>query len=314
VILQDQGRETPTVMSWPALGTTAVLHVIGNRPERARTAAQREIAAMDRAASRFRADSELSAVNRAAGDQIVISKRFHDALCVALDAARITDGAVDPTLGQSLIDLGYDRDFELLEAVDVRSPLEPGGDVAIRMPAWRSVELWEGPPSVRIPAHVRLDLGATAKALTADRAARAASLVTGSSVLLSLGGDIATSGSPPDGGWVVRVTDDHRDLSGDGQIITVASGGLATSSLLTRRWRQAGQPRHHILDPTTGAPTRAYWRTASVAASSCAGANIASTAAIVLGERAPDWLIRLGLPARLIAVDGRTQVLGGWPA
>jgi thiamine biosynthesis lipoprotein len=161
---------------------------------------------------------------------------------------------------------------------------------------------------------VQLDLGATAKALAADRGVRAAQQAGGGGALLSLGGDVATCGPAPYGGWLVRVTDDHRDADERaGQIITVASGGLATSSLVPRRWYHGGRAIHHVLDPRIGFPVRPVWRTASVAAASCAEANIASTAALVLGREAPAWLAAYDLPTRLVTVDGVVVTQGGWP-
>jgi thiamine biosynthesis lipoprotein len=56
------------------------------------------------------------------------------------------------------------------------------------------------------------------------------------------------------------------------------------------------------------------WRTASVCAASCLDANIASTAAIVRGSRAVEWLEGLGLPSRLVGVDGTACHVAGWPA
>lgn len=166
---------------------------------------------------------------------------------------------------------------------------------------------------MRVPFELQLDLGATAKALAADRAARAAYLAGGAGTLLSLGGDIAMCGPAPRGGWLVRVTDDHRDTSTEGQMITLASGGLATSSLVARRWYHDGHPVHHVLDPRTRRPVDPVWRTVSVAAATCAEANIASTAALVLGTRAPAWLAARHLPARLTALAGEVRSQGGWP-
>ena len=70
---------------------------------------------------------------------------------------------------------------------------------------------------------------------------------------------------------------------------------------------------HHIIDPFTGEPVASPWRTVSVAAADCADANIAATAAIVRGERAPRWLAELGLPARLVAREGKVVTVGQWP-
>ncbi len=69
-----------------------------------------------------------------------------------------------------------------------------------------------------------------------------------------------------------------------------------------------------MIDPAAGAPVRGPWRTVSVAAGTCADANTAATAALVRQARAPAWLDRLGLPARLVAHDGAVLSLAGWPA
>ncbi|MCW2952706.1 MAG: thiamine biosynthesis protein, partial [Conexibacter sp.] len=160
-----------------------------------------------------------------------------------------------------------------------------------------------------------VDLGATAKALAADRAARAAHQLAACGVLVSLGGDIAVAGPAPADGWAVRVTDDHAKAEGpSGQTVSIAAGGLATSGTTVRRWRRGEHRFHHILDPRTHQPAEVVWRTASVAAASCVDANAASTAAVVRGLDAPVWLARGGLPARLTATDGTVVRTAGWPA
>jgi thiamine biosynthesis lipoprotein len=180
---------------------------------------------------------------------------------------------------------------------------------------WQRVELIDEPPAVVIPPGMRLDLGATAKALAADRAATAAAEATGAAVLVSLGGDLATAGPAPPGGWRIHVTDDHRSSpSAPGQTVTISQGALATSSTTARRWRRAGKEMHHILDPATGVPSRGPWRTVSVTAATCVDANTASTAAIVLGRDAPEWLGGHGLAARLVGANGEIQLVGGWPS
>jgi FAD:protein FMN transferase len=166
-----------------------------------------------------------------------------------------------------------------------------------------------------VPRGVTLDLGATAKALAADRAAARAASAAGCGVLVGFGGDLAVAGPAPAGGWRVRVTDDH--LAGPeapGQVVAITDGGLATSSLAVRRWRRGGRWLHHIMDPATGAPAGAYWRTVSVAAGSCLDANAATTAAMVKGRTAADWLSRSALPARLVRLDGSLLTVAGWPA
>jgi thiamine biosynthesis lipoprotein len=129
---------------------------------------------------------------------------------------------------------------------------------------------------------------------------------------VSLGGDIAVAGAPPERGWTVRVTHDHRRQDGDGQTVAIAGGGLATSSTTVRRWRTDRGEAHHIVDPRTGRPVVEVWRTVTVAAPTCVQANAAATASIVRGSTAPRWLGRLGLHARLVA-DGRIVYVGSWP-
>lgn len=316
-------RDALFTETWSALGTTALLRSMGSGDPRRRAAVEAELQAIDAAASRFSDRSELSRLNAAAArgaGAVVVSPLLHEAVTLAVRAARVTGGAVDPTLGERLISVGYDRDWRELAGVAADAPLTPADRIVVhtrRHGAWEGIELGDDPPSVRLPAGISLDLGATAKALAADRCAAAAAAAAddGVGVLVSLGGDIATAGPAPAGGWRIHVTDDHRaSPDAPGQTVSIESGGLATSSIVTRRWTHAGRTMHHILDPGSGEPVQSRWRTASVAAATCADANIASTAAIVLGDDAPDWLAEQGLPARLVTVDGSVHIQGGWPA
>jgi thiamine biosynthesis lipoprotein len=296
----------PGTARWPALGTTASV-AVSDRPAlaRARAAVEAELAAIDRACSRFRPDSDLSRVNAGAGRPVRVGELLLDAIEVALRAAALTGGIVDPTIGRALILAGYDRDFATL-------PHSRGRLVATRVVGWQAVSVDRARREVRIPGGVRLDLGATAKALAADRAAAAAAVAAaGAGVLVNLGGDIAVAGPAPAGGWRVRVADDHRaPPDAPAQTLAISAGGLATSSTTVRRW---GAGAHHLIDPRTGLPVVSPWRTVSVAAGTCVDANIATTAAIVLGEDAAAWLDARGLPARLVDQEGETLAVAGWP-
>jgi FAD:protein FMN transferase len=307
----------PVESRWEALGSSAVLRVTDpGALERARAIVERELEQIDRACSRFRGDSELQRVNAGAGRFIPVSQLLIDAVWVALRAAELTGGDVDPTVGNALVLAGYDRDWRLLEKpADGSEPTEWPAVRARVTPGWKAVEIDRQASAIRIPTGVRLDLGATAKAWAADRAADAVHEATGAGSLVSLGGDIATAGAAPEGGWRIYVTDDHRDgLDGDGQLVAISSGGLATSSTTTRRWVKDGKVQHHIIDPATDAPVASAWRTASVAAATCVDANIASTAALIRSGRAPAWLEQLGLPARLVSDDGAVRLVSDWPA
>lgn len=258
---------------------------------------------VDRLASRFRADSMLSIANANAGRPVAIPRLLADLVAAALDAAAQTDGAVDPTVGLAMHRIGYDTD---IAAIARQGPaIVP----LARRRSWQDVRLHREAGLLTVPPGTALDLGATAKAYTADLAARTLHRRYGTGVLVELGGDLAVAGERSDG-WPVRVAERE---GATGQDVVLARGGLATSTTTVRTWRRGGRHVHHIVDPSTGLPANATWRTASVYASTAVLANTASTAAIVLGERAVPWLVRRGLAARLVGVNGSVRTTPGWP-
>jgi thiamine biosynthesis lipoprotein len=301
--------EVETSVSFGALGSTAVVAVTEPTALAPATLAVEEVVArFDEACSRFRDDSELTALNALAGSPVHVSPLLLEAVEASLRAAQVTDGDVDPTIGEALIALGYDRDFDAIGT-------GAAATVSIAaVPGWQTVRVDRAASTVTTARGVVLDLGATAKALASDHAAAAASASVEGGVLVSLGGDISIEGPPPEQGWQIRVTDDHRsDVTAPGQWIALRGGGLATSSTTVRRWETDGGSVHHLLDPATGRPAAGPWRTVSVTAGSCLDANIASTAAIIRGERAPEWLESLQLPARLVRAEGGVAHVAGWP-
>lgn len=282
------------------------MHLLVTRPAalaEARAVVDAELDAVDMAASRFRPDSEICALAQADGERTPVSPVLADLIEAALAAASFTGGDVDPTVGSALIALGYDRDIAELD------PTTPRLTSVTMRADWSMVE-FDG-HSVRLPAGVVLDLGATAKAAAADRCAKLVYEQTGSGVLVNLGGDIATLGPAPEGGWHVVVQDTDDDPAS--HVVLGDGAGLATSSTCRRRWWRDGDLVHHIVDPRTGVSAEPVWRTVSVAASNCLAANTISTAAIIRGHRAPDWVATLGVPARFVDRTGEVRVVGGWP-
>ncbi|MDQ1484660.1 MAG: FAD:protein transferase [Actinomycetota bacterium] len=296
--------------SFRALGVDVSLLVTDASAIAAATALlQDELHKLDLACSRFRSDSELTAVNARAGELVQVSATLAAAIEVALHVARLTDGAVDPLLGTSLVALGYDRDFAAVPRQS-RAPVR-----TVRLAHWSQIELDPIAGTVRIPPGSALDLGATAKAWGADRAAALIQRMVGGGVLVNLGGDIATAGDAPAGGWSIRVQDRPGGVAdepdGPSCTISIQAGGLATSSTTVRRWQRGGSWMHHLIDPRTGMPATSPWRTVSVAAPSCLLANAASTAAFIRGTH-----IRTGvgaLPARLVDHHGKVRTINGWP-
>ena len=291
---------------WALWSTSARLVVTdAAQLDAARALVDAETVRVEEASSRFRADSELVRITDelAAGTQI--SETLADLLRAALMAAQLTEGAVDPSLGRAINALGYDRDIRLV--LDDDGPVRA---IASERPGWKLVQL-DG-RHLTVPAGISLDLGATSKAVAADRAATRIHDELGIGALVSLGGDIATAGTAPRGGWQIEV----QDLPADPACRISIGGGtaVATSSTQRRSWRRGGETVHLILDPLTGRSAPSIWRSASVAGPSCLVANALSTAAIVWGSQAPQRLREHRLPARLVTADGDVIVLGGWLA
>jgi thiamine biosynthesis lipoprotein ApbE len=311
------GRDAGDADGWTALGASVQLVVTDPaRLERGRAMLETQLTAMDAACSRLRAGSELAGLDSRRPSPARVSPLLADAIAAALRTARLTDGDVDPTVGDAFAAADRDpggtgHDPGSVAGAELDAFLRPA-------PGWQQVRLDTRSRLLWLPSGVRLDLGATVKAWAADRCAARLAGTLRCGVLVGLGGDIAVAGDVPHGGWRIRVQDGTGPPEGpppDGPVTVVAirDGGLATSSTAARRWRGT-DVMHYILDPRTGVPAAPFWRTVSVAAATCTFASAASTAAMIRGRRARDWLAALRLPARLVGLDGQVFAVAGWPA
>ena len=265
------------------------------------------VALMDdvsRSIDRFRPDSELSAINAAAGRLVPVSHCTVALLDAALDAAETTGGAVDPTVGLHVQHAGYDTDIE-----SVRASVQRVRPLELRQADWSLVRVDHDLSLAGVPTGLQLDLGATAKAWTADTAANSIADTLGTAALVEIGGDLRVAGDR-DEPWQIDV----GEVPGQPQQrIALTHGGLATSSTVIRRWRTSNGEAHHIIDPRTGQPSTGQWRTATVWAATAVEANAASTAALVLGDEAVAYLNETAQAARLVGKFGQLWTTAGWP-
>lgn len=261
---------------------------------------------VEMACSRFRDDSEVMRLARTGAKATPISPTLAMLVDGALQAANASDGNVDPLLGHDLVQLGYDRDIKELPQTTLK-----GVEIStrpLRPILWPLIAL-EG-NKLTLPAGTALDLGATAKAMAADWVAARIAEELETSVLVSMGGDLATAGTDTDT-WQVMVQDTDTDPA---QQVTLQSGyALATSSTQKRRWSNRGLPMHHILDPAFGLPADPVWSSITVAAPTCMVANTYSTAGIVRGALAIDWFESKHLAARLVDASGQVHRTSRWP-
>ena len=268
-----------------AIGTTALVAV--TEPAAVEAAARilrDELVAIDRTCSRFRSDSELSALHRANGAPVRVSALLFDAITVACDVARRTGGAVDPTVGVAMEALGYDRDFDELGTAAAPArvtrpgrPRDGGGS--------SSTAHSDGAGA---PGHPPRSGGIGQGPRRRPRRRCASPTAVPTAVLVSIGGDVATAGTAPAGGWAVGIATDSSTPVGDvDQVVSIKAGAIASSSTSVRTWQRGGRRLHHIVDPSTGDCAAPYWRLVSASGDSCVDANAASTAAVVWGRHAP---------------------------
>ena len=308
----DRPRSEPqlTARSFRAIGTTAT--VVVQEPDLADEAARllaADLEEIDLACSRFRPDSELENLHGHAGTTVEVSALLFEALRVAVDAAERTGGAVDPTIGNAIAALGYDADLDEVLARPAGPPPALGSVVG-----YAHVQLNPADRTVRIPRGVRLDLGSTAKALAADRAATRIAHTIGSGVLVSLGGDVAVGGAPPTRGWAVGIARESSAPAGSvDQVVAITRGGLASSATAVRAWKAGDREVHHIVDPRTGDSAAPYWVLVSATGASCVEANLVTTAAVVWGPDALDKLAGFEQSVRLVRSDGEVFSVNGWP-
>jgi thiamine biosynthesis lipoprotein len=316
---------------WTALGAPVQFVVTRAAAlESGRAIMAAELTAMD-AVCGARPGSELSGLGELARAEarsgsgawdgsVPVSSLLADAIAAALRTAQLTGGDVDPVVREDPVGVSVNGNGSPGPGPDGLRGL----DQFLRPAAgWQRIRLEREGRRLWLPPGLRLDLSATVTSWAVDRCAGRLAGALGCGVLVGLGGNIAVAGAAPAGGWRIRVQDapdvvtDAADPGLDGgpaTVVAIHDGGLATSSTAARRLHHGGDPLNYILDPTAGAPAAPYWRTVSVAAACCAFASAASTAAMIRGRHAKEWLSSLGLPARMVALDGRAHTVAGWPA
>lgn len=299
-----------TVRSFRAIGTTATVVVQdAYQSVVAESLLVRVLEEIDIACSRFRQDSELAMLHAESGRAVQVSPLLFEALEVACRVAARTGGAVDPTVGNAICALGYDAD---LDEVRARRRVPPRALGAV--PGYWHVQLNSRTRTVRIPRGVQLDLGSSAKALAADRAAAEIAHAIDGGVLVSLGGDVAVAGPPPGNGWAVGVAhESSTSAEAVDQVVAIRQGGLASSAAGARTWMSGSRHVHHIVDPRTGDCAEPYWSLVSATGSSCVEANLVTTASLVWGSEALETLRRFDQSVRLVRYDGKVVTLNGWP-
>lgn len=292
-------------VEFPAMGTTVAVTMPETLAPAVSALARATFEEWEKVFSRFRPDSELNRLNRHSGRLYRASSLLYRAVQTALEAARETDGLFDPTLGRHLGVLGYDRSWdeggfdrdEPVTAMDL-----PGG-------LWRQVKLYPTARAIWSPPGTVWDLGGLVKGLTVDAVIAACVSRQFRPVMVNAGGDLAVWGVPQGwAGWPVM-----PPWPG-GEAVLLLEGALATSGVTRRRWRRGTDWMHHLLDPRSGQPTRQPLWTVTVAAPSCAMADVAAKTAFIRGpQEGRRFLERLNYAGAFWYTDGHVEAVGPFP-
>ncbi len=294
----------PAHLAFRAMSTDVTVTVVGADADALGWARER-VGQLERRWSRFLADSDISRLNRAEGTPLEVHADTVTAVRAACAAWLVTDGCFDPTVHDSLLRLGYDDTIDIVRE-------RGGGTPASSLPApgCEGIEFDETRNVVRLPAHVRLDLGGIGKGLAADLTVAGLLDHGAEGALVSVGGDVRVAGTPPNADvWTIEVEDPRTDQPITS--VSLLSGGVATSTTLRRRWRSGQRPHHHLLAPATGASTTNDVVGVTVVADTAAWADALSKVPFVDPAHRECFQYASCL---VMHADGTTSTVGAFPA
>jgi FAD:protein FMN transferase len=289
------------------MGTQVDLLVVG-APSGALAAARSRLAGLEARWSRFRPDSEVSTLNRAAGQPVAVSPETLTLLALAVLGWQTTGGLFDPTILDALEAAGYDRSFDQLPADGLTADgarTAPG-----RVPGLAGLRIDAEAGTVSLPAGTRLDLGGIAKGYAADLLGAHLRAAGAAGACVNVGGDLRVSGTAPRGGpWTVAVPHPH---GGRAATLQLTEGAAATSSPLQRTWQAGGRAAHHLIDPASGQPAQTNILQVTVVAAEAWRAEVTAKAAFLAGL--PDALplaTRLGTEVLVVDQDSGLHLTTG---
>lgn len=294
---------------FPAMSTTVQLAAEGD-PARLRPAfdqVRRFVEQSERRFSRFLDDSELARLNRSAGHWFEASGPMLALITEALYLYHLTDGLFDPSVLSALRLAGYDRDLNEIRGQDLPASLPPNRPF---LPFDRT-SLDHETGGIRLAAGMQIDLGGIAKGWIASQAAKLLLAVT-EVCAVGAGGDMALVGLPATASaWEIGL-EDPRQAERMLAVLRVQPGGLATSTVTRRRWTQAGVPRHHIIDPRSGAPSDSPWLSVTVSHPSPTLSEAFAKALLIAGPSAAPALATKAQGLRYLAIGPAGELAGNF--
>jgi len=288
-----------------AMNTAILLAAESKQPEQVFETAQKFVEQSEQRFTRFKETSELSALNRSAGNWISVSPEMLDLLLVALECHHATNGIFDPAILPDLQAAGYTKSFDQL--LEHSADLSPKLNRGSRSNPFAAIEIDSLQGRVRLPKGMQVDLGGIAKGWIAERAAHKMAEHT-SACGVNAGGDMFLIGHPQGReNWEVALEDPRNPIQ-DLMILLVDGGAVATSSVIKRSWIQGEIKRHHLIDPRTGEPAETPWLSVTVFAPKAALAETFAKAILIAGPDGADTLLDNNSEVSFIAVDADGQI------
>lgn len=263
------------------------------------------IEASERRFTRFSEQSELSALNRGAGEWFHASAELFEVLSESLELFHKTRGLFDPSILPDLQRAGYTRSMDEVRLYGA----EPQQDEQPHAPhfGFGNIDLQAGANLVRLPEGMRIDLGGIAKGWIAEQAARIVSRYA-EACAVSAGGDMFLIGYPDGQDYWEIGLEDPRDPTQDLALLRAQQGAVATSSVVKRAWKQGEAKRHHLIDPRTGEPAETPWLSVTVMAGRAAEAETFAKAFLIAGEEEARRLSEENPGLTVLAIDRSGQV------
>ncbi len=311
----------PTTLDGPTMGTSYTIKIARPPAELDRKSLEAEVQAeldkIDSLMSTYRADSELSRLNRCkANEWFPVSPETAAVIEEALAIGRLTDGAFDITVGPlvNLWNFGHDRD-ESGESAKIPSPDEIER-VKSRVD-FRQVEVRTSPPAVRkLREDLAIDLSGIAKGYAVDCLAELLERHGVENYMVEVGGELRVRGTSHEARpWRIAVEAPTVGVRAIQTVVEPGDRAMATSGDYRNFFQEDGRRYSHIIDPRSGRPVAHRLVSATVLDPSCARADALATALMVLGpEKGYELALEEELPVLLIVDDDDGQVEKATPA
>jgi thiamine biosynthesis lipoprotein len=287
-----------------AMGSDMHVIVVGGRSGLA-DKAHRRLEDLERRWSRFRPDSEVSAMNAAAGSLVAVSAETRTLVERAVEAWRLSGGTFDPTVLAALVAAGYGRTFE-------DGPTAPAASVPTLTLAGCTDIAIEA-EGVRLPVGTGFDPGGIGKGLAADMVAEEILGAGAAGVCINAGGDVRVAGEGP-GGDVWTIAIDHPWCPRPLALLGLGAGAVATSTTLLRAWVVDGRPAHHLIDPATGRPSDSDLTFATVVTGQAWRAEVLAKTVLLRGSRWAFDVLDGDAEALVVDHQGALHATPGWTA